>query len=341
MKRAEVETQINWIYVLIGSGVFLFVIFKFISVQRSASELNQAIAVRDSLESAVLSAYSSSQEESYLQINLGKLSATFSCEDGGIQVHEKIQPVDIGSAFAPKKLSSDSGSIFMKSISWQIPMNAGSIILLTSPADSYLLVRNPQNDYMIPLLKRILPEGTDISEVGEVESITSAIQRRKGKSVRIVYFNEEPPDSVKKMINTQVSVVKISSEKNSFGTVTYYTPTGHNTLAYFSDEMMAGAVLSENADEYSCSANKALNRLVGIINLSAQRAVMLSNFVESNVCKVSLQEAKNELLAYADFLSSPQILKPDSSTFSQLESHIQKISSRKSMMERNSCPTIY
>jgi hypothetical protein len=345
-RRADAETQINWIFILAGGAIFLFVIFKFIGVQRSSSELASAAAVRDRLESAILSSLSTSQLYFEDTMNVEDVRVRTSCEEGGIFVSDQLGPVDLGPVFCSASLGSNSGNLFFKSVRWGGPISAGSLIFLASDANSYLLVSNPGYDEMISEVEKMLPKDADVERVGELSTILNSINERKGKIVRVAYFGEEPSDEQKKELNNikGVSLVKIQpGQDRMIGEVVFYNKTGNEkAVPYMGYELLTAAILSENAEEYACSANKAFSRMAGVLNVTSKRLALIQTS-SSDECKVFMGAVIKNIdeVILPNYLSKFKIEETDQTKITGLYGNLTQIASTNNMLERLSCPTVY
>jgi hypothetical protein len=344
-KRGESDVQFNWIFVLAAAAVFLFIIFRVISAQRSSAELSYSVTLRARLDSAV--AASLSQDEFSGEISLGKSGINFSC---GKALFPKIAPSDLGAEFSPKQISADATSLIIKSEQWYFPMKAGSLIYLTSPKNSYLFVKNPDFNYLIDEIYAKMPDAADKVLIENLSDLESEIKNRPEKNVRVITFNEQPAGKILSSPASFISFYPASGSSIDYGAAEFYnkkTAIFEKTL-YLGKEMLVAALYAETIDDYECSAKKAFDRLYWILDVSKSRLQKMSaDYPDKSTCRTILSSADSDSAqgSISEFMSLVSALKNSEKIpfdiGAQIDSSIADLNSKNIRLVRFSCSSIY
>ncbi|MCX6711281.1 MAG: hypothetical protein NTZ02_04310 [Candidatus Woesearchaeota archaeon] len=306
-KRSESDVQLNWIFILIAGAVFLFIVFKAINFQRASAELSASVALKSSFDAAVAS--SMTQEDFSGQIDVGKTGINFSC---GSAILKGLNPSDLGAAFAPGGISSDSGKVIIKSEQWKFPLRISG----DNPSD-----------------------------------LADEISGRKGKDIRLVFFGQEPTSNLLKNASIIKIEPKIRDSIN-YGTVTFYSRDGSKTSTYyFGDEMLIAAIYSGSIADYECSAAKAFDRLYWILSMSQIRLANMSKaYAPGQSCNGLLNSteansARDNILALMSLIApltkdgGLRGLSEENAT--AIADKVNAIESNNNLLVRFSCPSIY
>jgi hypothetical protein len=347
-KRSESDVQLNWIFVLIAGAVFLFIVFKVINFQRTSAEISSSVALKSKFDAAVAS--SMTQEDFSGEIDVGKTGINFSC---GKAVFRGIAPSDLGAAFAPGAISSDSGKVIIKSEQWNFPLKAGNLLYLTSPKNSYLLVKSSAQSAVVDEADNKMPDSVDkaIISSDNRNEFLAEISGRKGKEIRLVFFGQEPPSDLLENASI-INIEPKTGASNNYGNVTFYNKDGsNNSTYYFGDEMMVAAIYSGSIADYECSAAKAFDRLYWILNISQMRLENMANaYLGGHICNGLLSDSRDGS-ARGSILTLMSLITPltkegglgklSKENAIAIIGNISSLNSNNNMLMRNSCPSIY
>ena len=352
-KRSESDVQLNWIFVLIAGAVFLFIVFKAVSLQRESASTSASVGMKSNFEAAV--AGSMTQEDFSGEIDVGKTGINFSC---GQAVFKGISPADLGAAFAPGGISSDSGKVIIKAAQWKFPLKAGNLLYLTSPKNSYLLAKNNAQSAVVDEADKRMPDSVDkaIISADNVDELAAEISGRKGKDIRLVFFGKEEAKNHFNLLNN-ASIIEIEPKIGAalnYGNVTFYNKDrSSNSTYYFGDEMMVAAIYSGSIADYECSAAKAFDRLYWILNMSQIRLVKMAEEYSSSSSQecynlLSSSDSNSATFSILEFMALIYPLTKNRGLAGISDKNAKKIAdsensldSANSLLVRFSCPSIY
>lgn len=346
-KRGESDVQFNWIFVLAAGAVFLFIIFRVISAQRSSAELSASVTLRTRLGSTV--AASLSQDEYSGEISLGKEGINFSC---GKAIFQKIAATDLGPEFSQKYISSDASSLIIKSEQWDFPMKAGSLVYLSSPKNSYLFVKNSMFSDLINEIYDKMPDAVDKALIENSSDLENEIKNRPGKDIRVIMFNEQPSAKSLSSSASFISFYPASGASIEYGTVELYNKQikSFEKTLYFGKEMLVAAVYSESVDDYECSAKKAFDRLYWILDISKARLQKMSaDYPKNSDCQALLSSteqdsAQGRISGFMDVilaLKNSGRMNQVPNIGAEINSAVANLNSKNTQLVRFSCPSIY
>ncbi len=348
-KKAAVEVQIGWIFVLIvGSLILLF----FISVVRSTTKSSQEskyVDLKQSLQSIL--AQAESDVGTTRTIGMPSIALEFDCTGFNIQNAQsgKISTT-YNTIFSPDIIQ--GREMVTKSQYFEMPYKVDYFLYATSKSVRYTFVNYSAScnhdcqKYLQDIIKE-LPANMTLNFVSDA----STVHENGYYKERFIFLNQDPTNFpiFSGMKNSDMTAIKISSLDNS---IYYYnkTNTGWSTpsaTAYLGTSMLIGAIISEES-LYECNARKALVKYKILTTLYANRTQVLKDFyyqASPDSAEYVCYQKYDQLNIASTINSLDQFIngnKFDSSAFNSISStaDLLKQSNEKTLMIL-SCPLIY
>lgn len=255
-RRAQAETQLNWIFILVVGAVIL-AFFAFIVVkQRSASEAKFSGKVSQQLNTILVGAKVSSG--TVQEIPTPDLSIRFTCND--YYIGPASQRLGNRVVFAPEYLEGDR--LITWTLDWNVPFRITSFLYMTSPYVRYVVVGD--SDGAGGLFRALPPK---LNKVQVSPSEYPALRDEGDPKVRFVFVDWETRAVPAAFDDVDVSGLKVNTVDRSFGflersadDLNLFTGMGA-PFRYTEDEVLYGAVFSDRHDEFDCLLEKAYARL--------------------------------------------------------------------------------
>ncbi|MBI2148629.1 hypothetical protein HYU23_03030 [Candidatus Woesearchaeota archaeon] len=305
-KKGEGE-QFNWIFVIIAGGIilgfFIMFTFKYIELQEkrqdvdtvrffggkviSASsklQVGSGGAAVDSNEQEGLRfgyfvdlGYKCAGNESTLLINKGR-TAWYKLDDEVVFMDDEIRVNALDLWILP----------------WNFPFYVTNFIYLSDPRTNFYFVKDQSTKEFV--------DNLDISSAFKVEKVDQNILSIKQNS-KVVYFLNKVPlrETIIKLKGnlTSANFVYINMQKKE----AQFFEDGKWSEAvkfYISDDNnghLLGAIFSNNADNFNCNVNRALDRTKTIANIYSRRADLLGQLDRRSECHYN--EISRSLSKYA------------------------------------------
>ncbi|MBN2881586.1 hypothetical protein JXM83_06075 [Candidatus Woesearchaeota archaeon] len=294
MKKSQISSQFNWIFILIIGAVILTFFISIVSKQKDQAETKISINVVMSFKTILQS--SLVKERSTQAISMPKQTLEFYCEldtctthgcYSGYRVEGSSVDVssDLMSIFSPRKISGKK--MITYSLDWNLPFKTLNFLFVTSDDVRYILVRDSLEDYKTVM--KHFPDNITLDVVNS-SSLDSLIDEGF-YNVRYIFLNDDSTlqsadliDSVGGKNSKNVSAVNLEFESGSigFGKISYYShlsgvkvKTGES---YFIDNAtMVAAIFSDDSEIYDCNLIKAFNRLGRLAGVYEQKINNLCN----------------------------------------------------------------
>lgn len=347
-KRAEVESQFNWVFVLIAGGVILLFFVTFIYRHKVISDKKLELKFNQNLDLRLSMAEITSKSLNNVSDLLGK-SIQFSCKSVG-QVNFKKKTIFSPSVVEAKRL-------YIYSYPFEAAFKVNNFVYVINPNVRYVFIKpNPFafSDDLYAHFYNIMPEGTmlitPLNDKYEYKNIFS-----KSKSVRFVFINTpvyliEIDKDIDKY--QDVSAIKITSDKK----LVFYEKNKNGKLLesgksfYFDDASLFGAFIVDKKEVYDCMMENAFNRLNYVSEVYIGKIERLES-ISSPDCRdvyISLKNDIGSLKDIAESLGSRGAFKSFSTTAERLSNFktlndrfytiVDEIAGENKRIELSKCP---
>lgn len=309
-KRAAIEVQFNWIFVLIVGALILVFFINISNAQRKNAEQTLAFELLskvDLIMSGALTIPKTGQIFDMPNIDFNTECNRISTLGVSRQFPDRI-------VFAPDTLKGKK--LIVWSQDWNVPYKVTNFLYMTTSNVRYVVVaEDPANTDAINFVNA-LPDNIT-KEISALSSITD----KNNYKIKLIFLDSiysnldndalssiSLPDWMQKMANSAVTGVYIRKRMNP-ADVRFIRKNG-NHLEYVGDEvkvykdpMIFGAVFAENKEEFNCSITKAFKKLHYVSEVYAKREdALISAYGQSTMeeCKSPVTRANSEINAIAN-----------------------------------------
>jgi hypothetical protein len=349
-KKAVVEIQFSWIFILIAGSVILLFFVSIAGKYKSAQDNLLAAETLVRLSSIATAGQMSSNSNSVTELprtEIDILCYPDLCNENGCPTDfnfkksnvEKPAWMEIDSFFSSSLIKDDD--LIMWSLEWFMPYKITNVLYLSSTNQKYILVYDSSGEEFANFTYDKLKD----NKYTKIEKISysgfSNYQHSGEYSARFIFFgnvnDQSLPDSFKKA--TRKSVLKVSvptDEDYSYGEVTFCKVdeltidcSGYS-VNYFGFPMLVGAIFSDNEDNYKCNVHKMFIKYEIISKIYENKAEDLS-ITGKNDCLLIYDNLKNEI----------GLLNYQNIGFNDLKENINEISSLNSQLQISDCARLY
>ncbi len=323
MKKAQIELQFNWIFILIAGAAILFFFFTLISQQRTVSEERLQRDVTRIIENIFVGAGVSEKTKNLVAIP-PQYEFYFTCDDEkdvrefgivGSDAHLELPQEPI---FAPGKIQ--ASRLITWSLPIQLPYKVADILMVTAPTIKYVVVAEEGDRFARELEKDVRPsvpegpeqpvriqEGLNFDEFMTFEEFMGkTFELGNNNHLRFVFLNDQPQfsQSLRGVPDDQVSAVALTG-----GSVTYFRKQGDRftslgppvPIPYVGSgkqSLRIAALFAEDAVAFQCNLRKVLRRTALVTTLYTQKIVDLENYYinKNENCALKTKTIKDESL---------------------------------------------
>lgn len=354
-KRAVVEVQFNWIFILIAGALILTFFIIIISKQKAVSDKKLAVDILNSIDQ-IMSGQKTSENRQDV-IDMFKTSISYSC--GGCDCAISIGGMSKSKGnivlFAPLDMRSDR--LLTWTQSWDMPFRVTNFVYMSVPEIKYyFIVPSGAPEYIERDFIKNLPVNLSCDVVKNADNIMYKGEQR----IRLVFFEDiDPPAMPQKLAevsNPIVTALVIEGTDSSAwykgkATLRFYKKSGAvfvedrdeegtlNNYPALGMQTAYGAVYSDSFQNFKCNMDDAIKRLNLVSNVYSNRSDILSEKVMLGEIPVSCN------IYYATYyFSGFDISNDDVSDTSKvyaLYDSIYAITTWNDGAIINSCPRIY
>ena len=355
-KKAQIELQFKWIFVLIAGGLILFFFFSVIGGQKDASETKLHTDLTNQFE--LIFAGQGVATGTKNQIDIPPLPLQFGCNDYAIGNQART----FGNAiiFAPAIINTNKMLTLTRA--WQVPFKVTNMIYVSAPNIKYYFVNF--NDELQPVINDSLLLGMD-SEFVTTDEYTDLVYE-KNPQVKFIFNGLPPAGFPETFIGLRGDQVRglqldkvIQSPDEFDGRVAFTFLRKQNLDAGWENdeegaqgtypslkfETFLGAVVSGNAELYQCNIRRALLRMKFVASVYDKKLELL--YADRNFhCAVNPDECCDTFLAteFKDLAGDDIIPKSGLLEISQVGEFMSRqnsLTGRNNNAMRGSCPTLY
>jgi hypothetical protein len=329
-RKAQAETQLNWIFILIVGAVIL-AFFTFIVIkQKGASESKFAGKVSTQLNTILVGAKVSSG--TVQEIPTPELSIRFTCND--YYIGPASQRLGNKVLFAPEYL--EGNKLITWTLDWNVPFKVTSFLYMTTPFVRYVIVGDsPRAEDIF----NALPEKLNKIQLTPAEY--DSMLDEGDRFVRFVFVDSTPPDNAipADLSDRDVSglLVDTSTKQLTFLTQSVADPNtflSGTVFTYLEPEVLYGAIFSDNADEYECLMERAYARLNIVAKIYFEKFNEIAPIYDRTNCDGFYR--KNVDLE--SLISATESYEPSYGNIGTIKDKLEETNVR---LQLNSCPLIY
>lgn len=335
-KAQEQEAQLNWVFVLVV-GALILAFFGFIVIkQKAASDAKFSGKVSQQLNTLLVGAKVSSG--TVQEIDTPDLSIRFSCND--YYLGPASQRLGNRVVFAPEFL--EGNKLITWALDWSAPFKVSTFLYMTTPYTQYIVVDDDRSQNFF----NSLPDKLNKKAATYEQFIQDTVVSEDDTAVRFIFMNpdeggyspashELPPT----FDPTTVSGVNVYT-KNPPRRVEFMKPEGNDlvtfgsAIEYTEDELLYGAIFSDNPEIYDCLAQRAYARLNVVAEVHAARLRRMYESFKYTNCEGFYKNNAN----IAGLITATAAYPPQYGEISSIKSALESDNTR---LQLYSCPLIY
>ncbi|NQU78343.1 hypothetical protein HQ545_01095 [Candidatus Woesearchaeota archaeon] len=330
-RKAQAESQLNWIFILIVGAVILAFFTLIVVKQRGAAEAKFAGKVSQQLNTILVGAKVASG--SVQIIPTPDVSIRFTCND--YYIGPASQRLGNRVMFAPEFI--EGNKLITWTLDWNVPFKSTSFLYLTSPFVRYYIVGRDVTDPAAMSLFDSVPNQLNkrLISLSDFELV-----RDDGdKNLRFIFVDlgRESFDIPAALEDVDLSGLIVDTEGHRvrflvrsvdalISSGPYYT--------YTENEVMYGAFFSDNEEMYSCIMERAYNRLNMVSRVLLEKFNIMAPDYESTSCE-GLYRDNPEL---SRMIIATESYHPDYSEVGSLKSELRE---KNQLAQLRSCPLLY
>lgn len=287
-KKAVVEIQFNWIFVLIAGAMILLFFIVIINKQRVVSNQKLAIDILNSMDKIIAGQKTSENRQDF--INMYETEMSYLC--GGCDCTFSLAGMSKSKGnivvFAPATMKSNT--LLTWTQSWDMPFRVTNFVYMSVPEAKYYFI-SPSNS-----IKRNFIANLPVNLTYEVTDDLNAIKYKGEQKIRLVFFSDimppPTPAGLKEVSDPIITALVISGGSqnwyNGNGRLNFYKKKGNTFVEDFDEEGAAnsykvlgmqtayGAIYSDSFQSFRCNMDDAVKRLKLVADIYKERADQLS-----------------------------------------------------------------
>lgn len=285
-RKAQAESQLNWIFILIV-GALILAFFAFIVIkQRAASDAKFAGKVSQQIDTILAGAKVSSGTVQI--IPTPELSIRFTCND--YYIGPASQRLGNKVVFAPEFV--EGKQLMTWTVDWNVPYKVATLLFITAPTIRYVIIGQTATDKDAKALYDALPAKLNKKLYGISDYSSETITNENDKYVRFVFVNPTGVYNIPSDFDdVEVSGLSVDTsnlqvqflERSVSGPGSFTTIGGKHT--YTENALLYGAVFSTKSDEYACLLTRAYSRLNMVSKVYYEKLNVLASEWESTSCE--------------------------------------------------------
>lgn len=317
-KKAFVEAQFNWIFIIIAGGMILLFFFSVVNKQKEVSDIKITGTIRSDLRAILTGSKVSTGTASLIDTSEIKLS--YDCNGYSIG---KLSPIRPKNSFSPSLIK--GYGLMAWALDWNMPYRVTNFLYFTSNQIRYIIVDDSGNfaeqlNETFPPREIIQNEKVKILIDREFVSDLGTVKDRNNYKVRFIFFNQDPLGGLLDLINmkdkdvTAIQISPGSSDLFGYGTIQFFEKSDNNwgtskgTSYYIGKASLIGAVFTDEIETYNCNMKRAFEDLSIVSSIYINRTKTLKDFYNhiGSICGTphgSALTPLNDIKSKADDLS--------------------------------------
>lgn len=293
-KKAAIEVQFNWIFILIVGAIIIIFFFSIVEKQKTAADIKLASGVLTQLDA--ITAGAGVSLGSVNELEMPDAGINFICENEscskigcfseyslqlaeGVKKDYSTEPI-----FTPTRI--EGKNLITWTQGFDVPFRAVNFLYLTSDNVKYYIVYDLMSESKAKSLNKSLPDKLN-KELISVDDVPSL--RDKGNyKVRLIFYDTslEPDDSsitlpdLGKTKDEDITALHVTGPTNYVYDLEFFEKDGQQfvstgTSYALANSSLFGAILSDDIGMYECNMKKAFNRLNVVAGVYAERVSSL------------------------------------------------------------------
>jgi len=267
-RKAQLDMQFSWIFILLAGGVILMLFFKVATTQRQLSEDKAAVKLLNDFDAITKAALQT--RDTVQSIQLPRIGLAFECSEScacQLNFGRLALPFDDRPIFAPAQIRGQTAKMWV--LDWNVPFRVTNFLFVTNEQTKYFIINPGSSEILRRLQGKLPPEVnyevvTDMGQArnedydnavfvfeGEAQSLSTIASRFRGARLRAVGIKPEG------------KLTFLDQERRAFVA---------KESGYLGDEMIFGAVMARDGKLYECNVRTAFSRLLGVALVSLNRA---------------------------------------------------------------------
>ncbi len=317
-KKASIELQFNWLFVLIIGFVILLFFIGLTQSSKKASQNSIDLTIKKSLNT-IFTSFMVNPEDTVKTIELPKTRIEFYCDyltgASGYSIGKYTQDIKSDVFFSPNYI--EGSTLTAWTMPWELPFFITNFLFVTSPNARYIFVNDPHGMMQklnSTLKDKRLREGSYVTLFNkQLIDPLDIVYDENNYRVKIIFIDGSPPenwplvpDALVDYDDIAVSALNITplaplNNLNGWGKITFYRKQGNrfleeNQTYYLGRESLIGAIFSQDAGMYLCSMRKALDRMSKVALIYENRSKQMNRYLETahgfdNSCKAFFYSA--------------------------------------------------
>tara|TARA_Y100000310_G_scaffold2558_1_gene3289 strand:+ start:7460 stop:8467 length:1008 start_codon:yes stop_codon:yes gene_type:complete len=331
-KKGVVETQFNWIFILIIGAVVLILFTGVIVRQKNVSDTSTELNLLESLDSIFSGLETSSGTVSLVAIPNSKIE--FGCNAYSVG---EVSRQSITSIFAPSFL--EGSDLVAMTLAWKLPYKAANLVYLANQQTRYIFVGD--SDFAKEIFEMIPDE---IKNDGYTN--VDVIQNENDRIVRLIFFDEEPtlPNSLRNV--DSITSLRVDGNEDT-GTLQFFELVdgvleSKGFSNYIKEAGLIGAIFSDEVENYECSMKNVFKKLNIVSKVHKERINRVfdyySNEAAGSSCMLFYEAEILQISGNLDVLSS-SVFSPED--IPAVINAAAELENKNFEVGRLSCTTIY
>ncbi|MBN2422453.1 hypothetical protein JXB41_04460 [Candidatus Woesearchaeota archaeon] len=296
-KKAMIEVQFNWLFILIAGSLILIFFIGMTRALLKGSRESLNLDIKTYLGEILTGIEVSSQTEH--SIKLPDTELIVDCHELSIKGSElEGNSLQNKIVFSPDALKQE---ITTYTLYWEAPFKNSYFLFLSSPRIKYVIEKD--TDYYFGLYdisgKGELPNNLNIEDPREYDEMWD-FENSNYDKIKFIFFGEHPDltsrqfTDLRRINNRDVSAIRITPDSSlppdkfpdGYGKIEFYYYDGKNFVSegstyYLNKASLLGSVFAQDMEMYECNMQKALQRLEFVAEILSQRA---ENLNKPEVC---------------------------------------------------------
>jgi len=334
-KKAAIEMQFNWLFVLIIGAIILLLVGSLLFKQKEVSTQSKNALLTRNLDAILSGADASLNTVSVITLPQSKIE--FQCDE--YRVGTFSRKMEVMHVFTPTTL--EGNKLITQTLEWSLPFRITNIVYLTSPAYRYMVIGQNQ---LAQEAFMLFPNETFTERSDSLGSVKS----RGEQKIRLIFFddsvanNKVVPIAFAKMADKDVTALKASGTLDN-GDIEFFGKKGDRfvslqSTSYFRKETLFGAMITDSPSLYVCTMENLFQKLGIVAEVYKIRTQQLIASYTQAGNKCSELRASAYSTAAIDILQKARFAKD---YFSPLSSATSQLQRQNDQAQKQSCATIY
>jgi len=282
-KKAIIEAQVTWVFILIVGVIILLFFFGIAQKQKQISDLKMSAALLNQLDGILTGAEVSAGTASLIPIPKIDIEIE-NCDSFSVGSATKSLKSRI--VFSPDLIK--GRQLIAYNLDWSVPYRVTNFLYLTSPEVRYIFI-NPPSDFY-----ESLPEIMN----KEIVTAPNDIDNKNNYKVKFVFLNSNTDSflDIAKSWGAEISAINISNNKVSF----YNGSEWSSELNCNDTASLIGAIFAEDAEQYKCAMKKADEKFKIVTEIHQRRLIKLNETLQEGTCKNLIENLINNFISLLD-----------------------------------------